>query len=194
MKMSSIPLGITLRGRYNFLYMTTLLLVLTSIFSSILFSSILEWFIHGPLEHGKLSVIIGHRKSHIDHHNFYSREEGFQNTNHGNIVAIPHWFLIPITLISLFISSVIGYMISSWLFVCFFVLTTIAHYVFYQYIHTSMHIPKGRWIEHTKWFKKKMAEHVIHHRMDEDFEHPINICVVCSWADKIFGTYFRNKK
>ena len=57
-----------------------------------------------------------------------------------------------------------------------------------------MHIPKGRWIESTKWFKKKKAEHVVHHVMDEDFEKPVNICVVCNWADKILQTEFKVKK
>ena len=36
-----------------------------------------------------------------------------------------------------------------------FVVTTMIHYIFFQYVHTSMHIPRGRWIERTKWFKKK---------------------------------------
>ena len=169
------------------------LIILSAILSSILFNSFLEWIIHGPLEHGKLSVLVGLRKSHIDHHDFYSREEGFANHSHGNSVAIPHYFFIPVTLISWIVAWIIGHFLGSTVFVWCFVVTTMIHYIFFQYVHTSMHIPKGRWIERTKWFKKKMAEHVIHHRMDEDFEHPVNICVVCSWADRLFGTYFRRK-
>ena len=171
----------------------TIFIILCAIFSSILFNSFLEWIIHGPLEHGKISILIGQRKSHIDHHQFYSREEGFQNTKHGKSVAIPHWMFIPVTLISWAVAWVIGHLLGSTLFVLFFVITTMIHYIVFQYVHTSMHIPKGRWIEGTKWFKNKMAEHVVHHRMDEDFEHPINICVICNWADKLLGTYFRKK-
>lgn len=173
--------------------MFILLIILSAILCSILFNSILEWIIHGPLEHGKISVLIGQRKSHIDHHQFYGREEGFQNTKHGKSVAIPHWFFIPVSLISWGVALVIGHFLGSTLFIWCFVVTTMIHYIFFQYVHTSMHIPKGRWIESTKWFKKKMAEHVIHHRIDEDFEHPVNICVVCNWADRLFGTYFRRK-
>lgn len=173
--------------------MITLLVILCAIFSSILFNSFLEWIIHGPLEHGKISILIGQRKSHIDHHQFYSREEWFQNTKHGKSVAIPHWMFIPVTLISWAIAWVIGHLLGSTLFVWFFVVTTMIHYIVFQYVHTSMHIPKGRWIESTKWFKNKMAEHVVHHRMDEDFEHPINICVICNWADKLLGTHFKRK-
>lgn len=124
--------------------MFTFFLVICAIFSSILFNSILEWIIHGPLEHGKLSVLVGLRKSHIDHHDFYSREEGFANHSHGNSVAIPHYFFIPVTLISWAIASVIGHFLKSTLFVWCFVVTTMIHYIFFQYVHTSMHIPKGR--------------------------------------------------
>jgi hypothetical protein len=168
-------------------------IILLSILSSILFNSFLEWIIHGPLEHGKISILIGQRKSHIDHHNFYSQKEGFSNENHGNSVAIPHWFFVPVTLISWAVASVIAHFLESTIFVWCFVVTTMIHYIFFQYVHTSMHIPKGRWIEQTKWFKNKKSEHVVHHRMDEDFEHPINICVLCSWADRIIGTYFKKK-
>lgn len=173
--------------------LSTLFIILAAIFTSILFNSFLEWIIHGPLEHGKISILIGQRKSHIDHHQFYSREEGFQNTKHGKSVAIPHWMFIPVTLLSACVGWIIGNLLWSTLFVWFFVITTMIHYIVFQYVHTSMHIPKGRWIEGTKWFKKKMAEHVVHHRMDEDFEHPINICVICNWADKLLGTHFKIK-
>ena len=136
----------------------------------ILFNSCYEWLVHGPLMHGRLGKVIGLRQGHEDHHQWFGSSEGYANQNHGDSVALPLWAAV-VTLgfaamLGFFLCILTGYWILMW---CMIIVST-CYYIFYQYVHTCMHIPKGRWLERTHWFKKKNAYHKVHHFRDENFE------------------------
>lgn len=164
------------------------LIVVLAIISSVLIGSLLEWIVHGPMEHGKLSLLLGMRDDHIRHHTWFGKKEGFVNYNHGKSVALPIWAFLSVMAFVSLLAWLFGYLIGSWVFTGVFIATSLLHYIAFQYLHTSMHIPKGRWIESTRWFKRRCAEHKVHHAFDEVFEKPVNICVVVNLADKVFGT------
>jgi ABC-type uncharacterized transport system fused permease/ATPase subunit len=83
------------------------------------------------------------------------------------------------------VGGIFVYITGYWIIMFYVTVVYVIHYTLYQYIHTSMHIPKGRWIEKTQWFKKRNAYHRAHHAVDEDFEKFVNICILCTWADRI---------
>lgn len=166
---------------------------MASILLGVLLCSILEWFVHGPLMHGKLGPVFWFDKSHRDHHAFYSPEEGYSNDHHGTSVAIPVKYLLMLWALMCFIGALLGSVIGYIPLILYIALVSIIYFTFYQYLHTSMHIPKWRLLEKTRWFHRKNAYHKVHHLVERDFSEPVNICVVCSWADRLFGTYFRRK-
>jgi len=59
----------------------------------------------------------------------------------------------------------------------------VLYYFLYEYLHYCMHIPKGRWLENTAWFRWLDSHHHMHHK-----RHFSNLNVVLPLADFIFGT------
>ncbi|MPZ75520.1 MAG: fatty acid hydroxylase [Deltaproteobacteria bacterium] len=62
------------------------------------------------------------------------------------------------------------------------------YYGLYEYLHYCMHIPSGRWIEQTRWFRWLDAHHHMHHK-----RHFNNLNVVLPLADAVFGSLIRSK-
>jgi hypothetical protein len=165
-------------------------------FATILFNSIIEWFVHGPMMHGFLSKTLHMHNSHVGHHDHY-RGRDFQNNNHGDSVALPWWSAIVIIgcLIYLGIqaANLVGYQIVGWIVGT----VSIVYYFFYQYVHTLMHVEsaaKNSWFAKTSFFKKLRAYHLVHHVKDSDFSRFVNLCIVCNWADILLGTKYTERK
>lgn len=57
------------------------------------------------------------------------------------------------------------------------------YYGLYEYLHYCMHIPKGRRIENTAWFRWLDSHHHMHHK-----RHFNNLNVVLPVADLLLGT------
>ncbi len=59
----------------------------------------------------------------------------------------------------------------------------VLYYFLYEYLHYCMHIPKGRRLESTAWFRWLDSHHHMHHK-----RHFNNLNVVLPVADLLFGT------
>ncbi|HZA53636.1 MAG TPA: hypothetical protein VE616_05235 [Candidatus Udaeobacter sp.] len=59
----------------------------------------------------------------------------------------------------------------------------VLYYFLYEYLHYCMHIPKGRWLEATAWFRWLDSHHHMHHK-----RHFNNLNVVLPLADVVLGT------
>jgi hypothetical protein len=59
----------------------------------------------------------------------------------------------------------------------------IFYYFLYEYLHYCMHIPKGRWLERTAWFRWLDSHHHMHHK-----RHFNNLNVVLPLADIVLRT------
>jgi hypothetical protein len=74
--------------------------------------------------------------------------------------------------------------------ILFGALAAIAVYYFlYEYLHYCMHIPKGRWLETTVWFRWLDSHHHMHHK-----RHFSNLNVVLPLADVVLGTLIPAKE
>jgi hypothetical protein len=65
----------------------------------------------------------------------------------------------------------------------------ILYYLLYEYLHYCMHIPKGRRLERTFWFRWLDSHHHMHHK-----RHFNNLNVVLPLADILFGTLIPAKQ
>jgi hypothetical protein len=57
------------------------------------------------------------------------------------------------------------------------------YYFLYEYLHFCMHVPKGRRLENTAWFRWLDEHHHMHHK-----RHFENLNVVLPLADLVLGT------
>jgi hypothetical protein len=60
----------------------------------------------------------------------------------------------------------------------------VAYALAVHYVHPAVHRRTGRWWERTRWFKRMIALHAIHHRDQE-----VNFNFVLPLGDLLFGTY-----
>ncbi len=60
----------------------------------------------------------------------------------------------------------------------------VVYYLLYEVLHYCMHIPKGRRLENTAWFRWLDSHHHMHHK-----RHFYNLNVVFPLADMVFGTF-----
>lgn len=169
-------------------YSKNILIGLIAFFLTIFMNSMLEWFVHGPMMHGRFGKFFSLRKNHVEHHQWFGKGEGFSNEKHGQSVALPHWAFLftvgPLALIGWILGAVLGL---SFL-VHLVTLTSAFYYIAYQYVHTTLHIPSARRLKDARWFKKKNVYHQKHHFSDERFDKFTNICILCDWADHVMGT------
>jgi hypothetical protein len=63
------------------------------------------------------------------------------------------------------------------------------YYGLYEYLHYCMHIPTGRRLEQTRWFRWLDAHHHMHHK-----RHLNNLNVVLPLADAVFGSLISPKE
>lgn len=62
-------------------------------------------------------------------------------------------------------------------------LSMIAYFVIYEYMHWNMHIPRGHFVERFRWFQFLRTHHKLHHRYYQK-----NFCVLFPLADWVLGS------
>jgi hypothetical protein len=175
---------------------TTLILIGASIFALVL-NAFTEWFVHGPVMHGKLATEFL-RKGHQDHHNHF-KDGDYKNTDHGLHVHLPWWSMVIMvgfeTLVGWAIAKFTGYQEIFWCVA----IVSVAYYYAYQYVHTLMHIPITNWFDklivNTRVFQRLNAHHTVHHlsTMNNPWGKLVNIGLLCTLADHVMGTKFKKK-
>lgn len=166
--------------------MNTISVIFLSCLFAFVASSFLEWVVHGPFMHGRFSTP-RQRTFHLDHHrNFLAGD--YKNHSHGNHVFLPWWAAVAIIGVAGTFGLVASLATERWSIVTCVTLVTAAHYWGYQYVHTCMHIPEGRWFEGTRLFRYLDARHRIHHERDQKFSEPTNIGLFSPLFDWIFLT------
>ncbi len=153
---------------------------------SMCFCSFMEWFVHGPLMHGKLATKFL-RGTHEDHH----RPASYKSEEHS--VRLPWWAPVVMLMPVAILTSIVGWFISHWEVAVLSILTSLCYYTAYQYVHMCLHErPDGvkkRWIKSTKWFARRDMTHRIHHAHEVDFDRPVNLGILTSFWDRFIGTY-----
>ncbi len=162
------------------------LIVVGSVISTLIFSSLVEWFIHYSLMH-KWGMF-----DHAEHHIYYP-EDNWQNSNHGLTVDLPLWSGLVTVGFTTAVGFCVSYFTHNWAIVISAGITAFLYFCTYKYVHTCFHIPQGKWFEKTRLCKLMVRYHKIHHT-NKDWDHPKNICVVFPIADWFTGTGVLPKK
>lgn len=170
----------------------------------IILNSLTEWLIHGPLMHGKWGTQFLNLTHQIHHYNFGTPT--YKTNAHGPDVHLPLWVSMLMIGFVPVVGGIVSYWSSHWEVLICVAGTSFLYYWAYQYVHTSLHVPKigkdgkvkPRWYEKIDWLARWFAEtdryHHIHHAYDAVFDKPVNLCILCRVGDFIMGTRFRPEK
>jgi hypothetical protein len=158
-------------------------------FCSFVYGSFFEWFLHKYLMH-QPRWQYPFRAHALVHHGLFRTGPDYFLSDASHLHKIRFaWWNAPMILILhapaiLLIEHLLG---SS---ILFGALSAIGVYYFlYEYLHYCMHVPAGRRLEKTAWFRWLDSHHHMHHK-----RHFNNLNVVFPLADLVFGTLVFAKK
>jgi hypothetical protein len=148
-----------------------------------IYASFFEWTLHKYLMHTPLWRYPFHAHA-VVHHGLFRTGKDYFLADAKVIRKVRFaWWNAPF-IIGLHVPMILG--IQRILDVEIFAGATLAltlYYGLYEYLHYCMHIPKGRGIENTAWFRWLDSHHHLHHK-----RHFSNLNVVLPLADFIFRT------
>lgn len=169
--------------------MNSYFIELAAFFCFFLYSSFFEWVLHKHLMH-QPRWQYPFRAHALVHHGLFRTGAAYflSNINHVRKVRFAWWnaplILILHTPVILWLEYLLGTS------VLFGALSAMGFYYFlYEYLHYCMHIPSGRWLEKTRWFRWLDSHHHMHH-----MHHLNNLNVVLPLADIVFGTLVPTKQ
>ena len=163
-------------------------IICISVVVALIVINFLEWFVHGPLMHGKRELL-----EHRSHHEEYP-PQNYQNSEHGPHVHLPWWVGAIIAGVMTLLGSFINYLTGLWVITWCFAGTSIFGFWAYNYVHTCYHVPAGRWFETTRWYCFMNRYHFKHHARGYVSGKFTNICVLFPLADWVMGRLLRPKK
>jgi len=167
--------------------------IILTILVTFLFSSVLEWFIHGHIMHGSLGTE-RIRQLHTDHHTKYP-PDSYKNYNHGPNVHLPLWMGVYVIGVNAIFGALASYIFNNWTIIIVVVVISILYFFVYNYTHTCLHVPTGRWFEGTRVFKFIDSYHILHHTKMPEPGKFNNVAILCPLPDIFFGTWIgRNKQ
>ena len=153
---------------------------------NIIFASFFEWHLHKFVMH---RPILGFRyafQAHaVVHHKVFKADESYHLLDEKDKETIPMawWNGMVIVLMGAIPSIFVAWFIGHWSYLAGMILAFSSYYLFYEYIHWCMHLPKERRIEKPWWFRRLNGHHLLHHR----YMHK-NFNVVLPIADLCLGT------
>jgi len=156
-----------------------------------LYSNFIEYMGHkGPMHHPKKPLKMIYHRHSKEHHVFFTDSQ-MQFGNHRDYIAV----FFPISLI-LFFFGLIGiptWFLISWLFSAnvawLFVITSVAYFLNYEWLHFAYHCSEKSWLMHIPGFKSLRQLHLHHHNQKLMAHYNFNITYpIC---DKLFGTYYQ---
>lgn len=162
---------------------------LLGFFGAFLYGSFFEWFLHKYLMHQPRWQYSFRAHALIHHGLFRTGADYFLSDRHHRRKVRFAWWNAPLILI-LHAPAILYIEHLFEISVFFGALSAMgAYYFLYEYLHYCMHVPRGRRLERTAWFRWLDSHHHMHHK-----RHFSNLNVVLPLADLILGTLIPSKE
>jgi Fatty acid hydroxylase superfamily len=158
----------------------------------IVFASFFEWTLHKYVMHRPVGKFRYAFNAHaIVHHGTFKADKTYHLLDEKDKETIPMaWWNGPvIVLLGAIPFALFSVFCGHWSFVLGEALAFTSYYLFYEYIHWCMHLPKARRVEKPWWFRRLNGHHLLHHR----YMHK-NFNVVLPIADICLGTFMARAK
>jgi hypothetical protein len=158
-------------------------------FATFLYGNFFEWFLHKYLMHQPRWQYSFRAHALIHHGLFRTGADYFLSHRNNRRKVRFAWWNAPLILILhlpaiLYVEYLFGVSIIFGAFAAIGV-----YYFLYEYLHYCMHVPRGRRLEQTAWFRWLDSHHHMHHK-----RHFNNLNVVLPLADVVLGTLIPAKE
>ncbi len=175
------------------LFMTFLILwCLAGLVVGIISASFFEWVLHKHVMHRPVWKFRYAFRAHaIVHHGNFKADQTYHliHEEHKETIPMAWWNGPMIVVIGALPFAIISWFTGQWAFVIGGAVAYASYYLFYEYIHWCMHLPKARRVEKPWWFRRLNGHHLLHHR----YMHK-NFNVVLPLADLCLGTFLARSK
>jgi hypothetical protein len=160
--------------------------------AALIFASFFEWTLHRYLMHRPFAGLQYAFKAHaVVHHQTFKADHTYHLNHEKDKETIPMaWWNGPLLIAMLMIPAVaVAWPLGIWGLAVGALLTNVAYYGTYEYIHWCMHLPKHRRLERSWLFRRLNGHHLLHHR----YMHK-NFNVVMPLADLVLRTLLLRSK
>ncbi|MES2476541.1 MAG: sterol desaturase family protein [Verrucomicrobiota bacterium] len=165
---------------------------LTGFAVGIISASFFEWTLHKYVMHRPVGRFRYAFQAHaIVHHGNFKADKTYHLIREEDKETIPMaWWNGPLIIVTGALPfAIISWFTGQWAFVAGGAAAYASYYLFYEYIHWCMHLPKARRVEKPWWFRRLNGHHLLHHR----YMHK-NFNVVLPIADLCLGTFLARSK
>ncbi len=156
-----------------------------------LYTNLFEYFGHRyPMHHqyGKLKAVF--KRHTLQHHHFFTNESmNCDSVNDFKIILFPPVLLIFFSMFFVLPVAVLIYYVFSLNAAMFFIATTLAYYLNYEWLHLAYHLPETHFVYKIPGLKTLRSLHHQHHDMKEMDKYNFNISYPV--FDLVFGTLKR---
>lgn len=155
-------------------------------------ASFFEWTLHKHVMHRPVGKFRYAFHAHaVVHHGNFKADKSYHLIDEDLKETIPMaWWNGPLIILTGALPfALISWFTGQWAFVAGGTVAYASYYLFYEYIHWCMHLPKARRVEKPWWFRRLNGHHLLHHR----YMHK-NFNVVLPIADLCFGTFLARSK
>jgi hypothetical protein len=161
-------------------------------FAGLIYASIFEWTLHRYVMHRPIGPFRYPFEAHAcTHHRIFKADDSYHFRDEGRRNITMAWWNGPVIVLTGVVPFCVlalpilfyGWNVGAWIILSAGALVSVGYYSAYEYFHWCMHVPKGRWFETTKLFKRMNGHHILHHRYRSK-----NFNVVLPIADSLFDT------
>jgi len=170
----------------------TLLTLVVSFVSGVIFASFFEWTLHRFVMHRPIFGLDYSFKAHaLVHHHTFKADHTYHLIDEKDKETIPMaWWNGPAIVLTGMIPVVlIAWALGNWTITVGAFVAFCLYFAAYEYMHWCMHLPKARRVEKSWFFYRLNGHHLLHHR----YMHK-NFNVVMPLADLCLGTLLLRSK
>lgn len=168
-----------------------IMLIILLVGVSVVYASVAEWLLHKYVMHQPLGRFTYPYKAHaLTHHGLFSGLDYHLKTQSKDKVRMAWWngpVIVALGIVPFFTVTMIfhlyGWTPGAWLIFGSALVVASGYFATYEYLHWCMHVPKDRWHETTRVFRRLNGHHILHHRFPQK-----NFNVVLPLADYLFRT------
>jgi hypothetical protein len=160
--------------------------------SGVVYASFFEWTLHRHVMHRPVGRFRYPFEAHAcTHHRIFRADASYHFQGVGEKKITMAWWNGPVIValgILPFVLAALTIFLFGWgrgasIVLGAGVFVSVGYFVAYEYFHWCMHMPRGRWFETTRLFRRMNGHHILHHR----YVHK-NFNVVVPIADLFLGT------
>lgn len=152
----------------------------------VVYASFFEWVLHRHVMHRIFLFLRYPFRAHaLTHHGIFDGGQDYhlRSDEHAGKVRMAWWNAPVLLLVNAPVAVLVAWAVGSVWAGGGFMAAIAVYYAAYEYLHWCMHVPRPRWFQSTRLFRRLDRHHRMHHLRPDR-----NLNVVLPLADVVVGT------